>query len=209
MLALLEGFPRPGLARGQRREARAQALLSVAHAHELGGQALTFAGEPGIVRGDQRQAQIALLRLQRLVLLRLLRLALERSELSAHLVHDVTHAHEVLAGGVELALGFVALLLVARDPGGLLDEHAALVRLRREHVVELVLVHHRVRAWVGAGAGEEVEDVTQAGQVLVEEVLALARPVEPATHCHLGPRHREHAVVAEGQLDLGESDRLP
>ena len=98
----------------------------------------------------------------------------------AHLVHHVAHADEVLAGAVELALGLVALLLVAGDAGRLLDEHPPLVRLGGQDVVELVLVHHRVRARVGAGAGEEVEDVAQARRLLVEEVLALTRAVEAA-----------------------------
>ena len=208
MLALLERFPRLSLAGRERRQACAQHLLAVAQPHELARQALALAGEPGEVRGDERQPQIALLALEDLVLLRLLRLALERVQLPPHLVHDVAHAHEVLAGGVELALGLVALLLVARDAGGLLDEHAPLVRLGRQDVVELVLVHDRIGARVGARPREEIEDVAQPRRVLVEEIFALAGPVETAAHRHLGPRHREHAVVAEGQLDLREADGL-
>src|SRR5207245_1528668 len=113
------------------------------------------------------------------------------------------HADEVLAGRVELALGLVALLLVARDPRGLLDEDAPLVRLRGQDVVELVLVHDRVGARARAGAGEEVQDVAQARGAVVEEILALARTVEPPCDRHFGPRHREGAVVSEGQLGLG------
>jgi len=149
-----------------------------------------------------------LLGLQGFVLLRLLRLALERVQLSAYLVHDVAHAYEVLAGGVELALRLVALLLVARDPGGFLDEDAPLVGLRGQDVVELVLVHHRIGARVGARPGEEIENVAQARRILVQKVFALARAVEATADRHLGPRHREHAIVAEGQLDLREADRL-
>ena len=208
MFAHLQGFPRLGLTRRQGRQARAQPLLGIAQADELSRHPLTLAAEARVVRGDQREPEVALLGLQRFVLLRLLRLALERVELPAHLVHDVTHAHEVLAGRVELALGLVALLLVARDAGGFLDEYAALVRLRGQDVVELVLIHHRVGARVGAGAGEEVEDVAQARRVLVQEIFALARAVETAAHRHLGPRHGEHTIVAEDQLDLGEADRL-
>jgi hypothetical protein len=74
-------------------------------------------------------------------------------------------------------------------------------------VVQLVLVHHRVGARIGAGPGEEVEDVAQARRILVEEVFALACAVEPAADRDLGPRHGEDAVVAEDQLDLGEADR--
>jgi len=162
VLALLERFPRLGLARRQAGQARAQPFLAVAQPRHLTRQPLALAGEPGEVGGDERQSEIALLTLQGLVLLRLLGLALERIELPAHLVHDVAHTRQVLAGGVELALGLVALLLVARDAGGFLDEHAPLVRLGRQDVIQLVLVHHRVGARVGAGAREEVEDVAQA-----------------------------------------------
>ena len=77
MLALLERFARLGLVRRQRRQARAQAVLAVAQPRQLARRALTLAAEPGEVRGDERQTQIALLGLQSLVLLRLLRLSLE------------------------------------------------------------------------------------------------------------------------------------
>ena len=125
-----------------------------------------------------------------------------------HLVHDVPHAHQVLAGRVELALRLVPLLLVPGDARRLLDEDPALVGLGGEDVVQLVLVHHRVGARIGAGAGEEVEDVAQARQVAVQEVLALARSIEAAAHGHLGPRHAERAVVREHELDLAEPHGL-
>src|SRR3989441_8669141 len=70
-------------------------------------------------------------------------------------------------------------------------------------------VHDRVGARARAGAGEEVQDVAEARGAVVEEVLALARAVEPPRDRHFGPRHREGAVVSEGQLDLGEPDWLP
>ena len=208
MLARLQGFPRLGLVRGQGRQARAQPVLAVAQTRQLARQPLALALEPGVVRGDQGQPELALLGLERLVLLGLLGLALERVQLPAHLVHDIAHPDQVLAGCVELGLGLVALLLVARDSRRFLDEHAALVRLRGQDVVELVLVHDRIGPRVRAGAGEEVQDVAQARRALVQEVFALARPVEPAADGHFGPRHRERAVVTEDQFDLGEADRL-
>src|SRR5258705_9802038 len=115
----------------------------------------------------------------------------------------------VLARLLELAVGLVALLLVARDARRLFDEDTALVRLGGQDVVELVLVHHRVRARVGAGAGEEVEDVAQARDGPVQEVLALTVAIELPADRHLAPRHRERPVVAEQQLHLGQADGLP
>ena len=77
MFAHLQGFPRLGLTRRQGRQARAQPLFGIAQADELSRHPLTLAAEARVVRGDQREPEVALLGLQRFVLLRLLRLALE------------------------------------------------------------------------------------------------------------------------------------
>ncbi len=183
-------------------------LLRVAQVADLTGEALGLGDARHPLGGCDRQRQLALLRLESLVLLRLLGLTLERAELPLHLVHDVPHPHQVLAGRVELALRLVPLLLVPGDARRLLDEDPTLVGLGGEDVVQLVLVHHRVGARVGPRAGEEVEDVAQARQVAVQEVLALARAVEAAAHGHLGPRHAERAVVREHELDLAEPHGL-
>ena len=53
-------------------------------------------------------------------------------------------------------------------------------------MIELVLVHHRVRARIRARAGKEVEDVAEAGHAVVEEVLAVTRAIETAAD--LDPR---------------------
>src|SRR5438093_876867 len=208
VVALLEPLALLRLLRRELGGARPERLLPVAQTAELRGQPLAFGDARHVLGRDDHEREVALGCLERLVLLRLLRLPLERGELAFDLVHDVAHADEVLPGRVELALGLVTLLLVARDARRLLDEDAPLVRLRRQDVVELVLVHDRVGARVRAGAGEEVEDVAQTCGAPVEEILALTRPVEPPRDRHFGPRHRQRAVVAEGQLDFGEPDRL-
>ena len=208
MVAGLDDLALPRLPRGQRRHARALGHLRLTQALQLGGELRRLRGQRGVIGRDEGQRQVAPLVLQRLVLLRLFRLALERIELAAHLVHHVAHAHEVLARLLELALGLVALLLVTRDARGLLDEHPALVRLGGQDVVELVLVHDGVGARVRAGAGEEVEDVAQPRDGAVQHVLALARAIELPAHRHLAPRHGERPVVAEEQLHLGQSDGL-
>src|SRR5258705_3973801 len=94
-----------------------------------------------------------------LVLLGLPGLPLEGAELPAHLVHHVAHPLEILPGGVELALGFPALLLVARDACRLLDEDPTLPRLGGEDVVEPLLVHEGIGLGIDAPAREEVLDV--------------------------------------------------
>ena len=208
MVAGLDDLALARLARGERRGARALRLLGLAQRLKLGRKLRGLRGQGRVVGGHEAQRQVAPLVLQRFVLLRLLRLALERAQLAPDLVHHVAHTHEVLARLLELALGLVALLLVARDARRLFDEDAALVRLGGQDVVELVLIHHGIGARVGAGAGKEVEDVAQAGRSAVQQVLALARAVELACDGDLAPRHRQRAVVAEQQLDLGEADGL-
>jgi hypothetical protein len=208
VVALLDGPPLRGLRRRELRGARPQLVLAVAEPRQLRPQPLGLGHQGGVVGGVEAERQVAPLLLQGFVLLRLARLALQGAQLPAHLVHDILDAHQVLAGGVELALGLVALLLVPGDPGCLLDEHPALVGLRGEDVVELLLVHHRVRPRVGAGAGEQVQDVAQARGRAVEEVLALPRPVEAPRHRDLAPRDAEGAVVSEGQLHLGQAHGL-
>ena len=82
------------------------------------------------------------------------------------------------------------------------------MRLGGEHVIQLVLIHHRVRARIRASSGEEVENVPQARDATVEQVFALARAVEPTAHRDLTPRHRQRSLVRERQLDFGEAHRL-
>jgi hypothetical protein len=208
MLAHLNRFALGGFARREAGHARAQHLLVVPQAVDLGLEPLGLGPERGPVRGEQGLCELALLVLQGLVLLRFLRLPLQGVQLPLHLVHHVAHAREVLAGGRQLPLGLVALLLVPRDSRRFLDERPALVGLGRQDVVELVLVHDGVRTRVGAGAREEVEDVAQAGDAVVEQILAVARAVETAADRDLAPRHRQRAFVGERQADFRETDRL-
>ena len=197
-----------GLARAQGRLAHAEVAFTVAQPVELGLEPRAFSGERRVVRRDEGACERLLLAVQDLVLLRLLRLALERAELAPDLVHDVADPKEVLPCRVELALGLAALLLVAGDARRLLDEDPPLVRLRRQHVVELLLVHDRIGPGAGARPGQEVEDVAEAAGVAVEEVLALRGAVEPPAHRDLAPGHGQGAVVRKRQLDLREPDRL-
>src|SRR5205085_6967703 len=51
-------------------------------------------------------------------------------------------------------------------------------------------------------------NVPQARDATIEQVLALARSVEPTAHRDLTPRHRQRSLVRERQLDFGEANRL-
>ena len=207
MIARLDRLALTGFGSGECGHTDAQLLFVDSQATDLLGRPRRGRRERHVIGGDERQRELAALLLQGFVLLRLSGLTLERAELAPHLVHDVAHANEILPGRLELALGLGALLLVPRDARGFLDEQPPLVRLRRQDVVQLVLIHDGVRARIGTGAGKQVEDVAQPAAGLVQEIFALARPVETAHHGDLAERDRE-LVVHERQLDFGQTDGL-
>ena len=69
------------------------------------------------------------LALQALMQLGGLRLALERPQARARLAFDVERAIEVVLRALELELRTAAALAVLAQPGGLLDQQAAVARL--------------------------------------------------------------------------------
>src|SRR5262249_46826208 len=168
VIALLNAFAVGRLTTGQAAHRRSEDALALVMLRELDLQALRLGDESGEIGSGEDEGAVTALLLQCLVLLGALRLTLKRAKLTLDLVHHVLHADEIPTGAIELSLRLVALLLVARDAGGLLNEHATLVRLGGQDVVELVLIHHGVGTRVGAGPGEEVENVAQPGRLLVE-----------------------------------------
>ena len=209
VLGVLDRGGLQGLPPGEGRDPRSLLLLGLAQRLHLASDRLVLGGQGRVVGGEQCQVEALALGLERLVLLGLPGLALDRRELAPHLFHHVAQTLEVESGRVELALGLGALLLVAGDAGRLLDEHPALPRLGGQHVVEALLVHERVGLGVDPGPREEILDVPQAAHVGVEQVLALTGAVQASGHRHLAPRHAEAAVVVEHEADLGHADHLP
>ena len=208
MLRVLDRRRVHRLPSGERADERARLLLLPAEPRHLLGESLVL-GRPRLeVGGEERQVQRLPLLVERLVLARLPRLALDGAELSAHFLHHVSHPLEVQPGRLELALRLRPLLLVAGDAGGLLDEDPALPGLGRQHVVQALLVHQRVGLGIDAGAGEQVLDVAQPARIAVEEILALTRAVEATGHADLAPRHGEPAVILEDEAHLRHAERL-
>ena len=114
--------------------------LKVFHQLMLAGAslipALTQATQ--VVHG-QGQADVGKLPGELLVSAGLLRLALERSELAAHLARHIAHARERGIHGGQLALAFRLALLVLEHAGGLLDERAAVLGLGLQDGVQAAL----------------------------------------------------------------------
>ena len=165
VLGVLDRRRLKGLPPGQGRHPRPLLLLRLAQRLHLARDRVVLGGERRVVGGDEGQVEPLPLGLERLVLLGLPGLALDRGELPPHLLHHVAQPLHVQPGRVELALGLGALLLVAGDARRLLDEQPALPRLGGQHVVEALLVHERVGLGIDPGAREEILHVPQAAHV--------------------------------------------
>ena len=127
---------------------------------------------------------------QPLIPARLRGLALQRAALLLDLEDDVVDAREVLLGGIELQLGGPAARLVLGDARGLLDQLPAVGGTRAEDQPDLALLDDRVGLGAEAGVHQELVDVLQAADLAVDQVLALARSIQPPDHLDLAIRDR-------------------
>src|SRR5581483_3265739 len=145
--------------------------------------------------GDAR-AQLGELAAQLLGALRRRSLQRERTQALLHLCLEVARA---------LDLGAVPARLEAAEPGSLLDQRAALLRLRREDRLDLALPDDRMHPLAEAEVGEQLDEIEPAHAGLVQEVLALAAAMEAARDGDLGEVDRERVIgVVEKKLDLTE-----
>ena len=92
-----------------------------------------------------------------------LRLALQRAQPAARLALDVEGPVEVVLGALELQLGAAAALAVLAEPGGLLDQQAAVARLGVDDLLDPALADHRVHLAAEVRVGEHLDHVGRAG----------------------------------------------
>ena len=116
---------------------------------------------------------------------RLRRLALQRATLLLHLEHDVVDAEQVLLRRFELELRCTAPRLVLRHAGRFLDELPSIRRPRAQDHPDLSLLDDRVSLCTEPRVHEELVDVAQPADLAVDEILALAGPVQPPRHFDL------------------------
>ena len=122
---------------------------------------------------------------QPLVAPRLGRLSFQRAALLLDLVNDVLDTREVLLRRLELQLGRAPPVLVLRDPRRLFDELPAIGRPRAQDLADFPLLDDRIRLHPHACVHEQIVDVAQPADLAVDQILALARAVQPAADLHV------------------------
>src|SRR6185436_6054630 len=189
-------------------EERRQLLLRAPAAQPGGGLPLLRLGTPRL-----RPAQVELCdagaQADDLVgeLLRALggrRLQRERAQPLPHLRLDVARALDLDPDAVQLQLRAVLPPLELPEPGRLLDELAPLLRLRREHGLDLALADDRVHRAAEPDVGEQLDEVGAPHLRLVDEVLALAATMQAARDRDFREVELAElaALVVEDELDL-------
>ena len=158
--------------------------------------------------GEQAQARLGDLPAQRLGPLGGGRLELQRAQAGAQFALDIARALEIGGDAGELGLGALSPPLELAQPGGLLDEAAALVRPRQQHLVDGALGDDAVQVAAEAGLGQQVAHVEAPHGLAVEQVVAVARAIEAAHHRQLVARDADAAVaVVDHELDLAHAAR--
>ena len=171
-------------------EQRGQLLLRAAAADRRRGLALLGGGPARVGRGEielgDPSAQPG--DLPRELLRPLGRSCLQRQRPQAlpHFGLDVPCALDLDPDTVQLQLCAVLSPLELAQAGRLLDELAALLRLRGKHRLDLALAHDRVHRAAEPDVGEQLDEIGAANLGLVDEVLALAAAMEPTGDRDLG-----------------------
>jgi hypothetical protein len=158
-------------------------------------------------RQPQELLLLVVLRLQRAVLLRDLRLLLELDDLAVELAQDVFDAGQVVARVGQPVLGLAPALLVLGDAGRLLQEDPQLLGTRLDDPGDHALPDDRVGPRAEAGAEEHVLHVAAPDVLVVDVVAGVPVARQHALHRDLGvltPRAADASfVVVEHELDAG------
>ncbi len=123
--------------------------------------------------GQELGAQLVRLALEAGVDVGGLGLLLQRAQAAAGLALDVERAVEIVLRALQPKLGAAAALAVLREAGGLLDQDAAVARLRVDDLLDAALADDGVHLAAEVHVGEDVDDVGQAAASAVEAVFAV------------------------------------
>ena len=132
------------------------------------------------------------------------RLQRQRPQALPHLGLHVACALDLDPDPVQLQLGPVLPPLELAQARCLLDELAPLLRLRREHRLDLALADDRVHRAPEPDVGEQLDEIGAAHLRPIDEVLALATSVQSPGDRDLGEVELTEvaALVVEDELDL-------
>ncbi len=152
--------------------------------------------DPRAKRGDLER--------QLLDALRRRRLERQRTQPLSNLLLDVVGTLDLQRDPRELELGSVPAALELPEAGSLLDECAPVLRLRREHLLDLSLTDDRVHGRAEPDVREDLDEIGPAHGRTVHEVLTLGAAHEAACdgdlgEVEVGPRS---VLVVEDELDL-------
>ena len=110
----------------------------------------------------------------------------------------------------QLLLGAATTAFVAPDAGHLLEQRPTFLRPERQRLVDHPLPDEQERVVRQMRGIEQVDQVAQPDPALVEQVVVLARAIQPATEFEDAELDRQQAVgVVEDERDVGHPLRRP
>ena len=125
------------------------------------------------------------------------------SDLGSKLGEDVLDTREVRLRLDELLLRLAPAALVATDAGDLFEEGPAFLGAQRQGLVDHALADEQERVVGQVRRIEEVDQVAQPDPLFVEEILVLARAIQPAAELQdLEVDRQETVRVVDDERDV-------
>ena len=142
-------------------------------------------------------------------LLGLFALGFERPDAPLELPEDVAQPNEVFLRELEPALRFVLAVTEFGDPGRLLKDLAAVVRLGGDDLVNPALPDHRIAVAAEAGVHKQLGDLLEPHLGASDQIFAVPRAVVFAGDSDLVTVPVEQAgAVVKGERHLGKALRF-
>ena len=136
-------------------------------------------------------------------------LRLEPADVRRQFGQDVLNAHQIGLSGRELRARVVQPKLMAADVGRVLEGGPSLVGSLENQLVDGALTNDRIAVGTQPGVEQQLSDVLEANPGTVEQIFAVARPVQPPCDAHFVVLDRQAAVaVVEHQRHFRHTQRL-
>ena len=162
------------------RHARGGDRLALAGAGEIRARRFDRLRQLPVLPREEHLLPAAQLVAQLPVAARLRRLALQRAALLLHFKDDVVDAREILLRRFELQLRGASARFVFGNTRGFFDQLAPIRRTRTQDQPDLALLDDRVCLRAEPCVHQQIVDVAQPADPAVDQVFALAGPVQTA-----------------------------